>query len=111
MRRDRTDEQFDKFLKLLKKLHINLLFIEDVSQMPNTFKFLKEILTNKRKLDEVSHVELNAVCSAILQNKLANKLKDLGSFTIPYLIGSLDVNNALADLGASINVMPYKMFK
>ncbi|NAW06097.1 retroviral-like aspartic protease, partial [Salmonella sp. gx-f8] len=34
-----------------------------------------------------------------------------GSFTIPYLIGSLDVNNALADLGASINVMPYKMFK
>ncbi|TYJ30334.1 hypothetical protein E1A91_A06G123800v1 [Gossypium mustelinum] len=45
------------------------------------------------------------------ENKLPNKLKDPGSFTIPYLIGSLDVNNALADLGASINVMPYKMFK
>ncbi|KAK5833402.1 hypothetical protein PVK06_017227 [Gossypium arboreum] len=74
-------------------------------------KFLKELLTNKRKLDEVSHMELNVVCSAILQNKLPNKLKDLGSFTIPCLIGSLDVNNALADLGASINVMPYKMFK
>ncbi|KAK5825717.1 hypothetical protein PVK06_020576 [Gossypium arboreum] len=79
--------------------------------MPNTVKFLKELLTNKRKLDEASHVELNAVCSAILQNKLANKLKDPGSFMIPCLIGSLDVNNALADLGASINVMPYKMFK
>ncbi|KAG8490890.1 hypothetical protein CXB51_014751 [Gossypium anomalum] len=80
-------------------------------QMPNAMKFLKELLANKRKLDEASHVELNAVCSAILQNKLPNKLKDQGSFTIPYLIGSLDVNNALADLGASINVMPYKMFK
>ncbi|KAK5840268.1 hypothetical protein PVK06_009159 [Gossypium arboreum] len=79
--------------------------------MPNAVKFLKELLTNKRKLDEASYVGLNAVCSALLQNKLANKLKDLGSFTIPCLIGSLDVNNALADLGASINVMPYKMFK
>ena len=38
-------------------------------------------------------------------------MKDPGSFTIPCLIGSLDVHNALADLGASINVMPYKMFK
>ncbi|KAK5794501.1 hypothetical protein PVK06_035732 [Gossypium arboreum] len=63
------------------------------------------------KMDEASHVELNAICSAILQNKLPNKLKDPGSFTIPCLIGRLDVNNALADLGASINVIPYKLFK
>ncbi|KAG8503340.1 hypothetical protein CXB51_001296 [Gossypium anomalum] len=81
------------------------------SQMPNAMKFLRELLANNLKLDEASHVELNVVCSVILQNKLPNKLKDLGSFTIPYLIGSLDVNNALANLGASINVMPYKMFK
>ncbi|KAG8489233.1 hypothetical protein CXB51_017266 [Gossypium anomalum] len=81
------------------------------TKMPNTKKFLREFLANKQKLDEASHVKLNAVCSAILQNKLANKLKDPGSFTIPYLIGSLNVNNALTDLGASINVMPYKMFK
>ncbi|KAK5802387.1 hypothetical protein PVK06_029977 [Gossypium arboreum] len=79
--------------------------------MPNAMKFLKELLANKQKLDKGSHVELNAVCSAILQNKLPNKLKDPGSFTIPCLIGSLDVNNALANLGASIKVMPYKMFK
>ncbi|KAK5839600.1 hypothetical protein PVK06_008408 [Gossypium arboreum] len=79
--------------------------------MPNAMKFLKELLANKQKLDEASHVKLNVVCSAILQNKLPNKLKDPGSFTIPCLIVSLDVNNALADLGASINVMPYKMFK
>ncbi|KAK5802705.1 hypothetical protein PVK06_030322 [Gossypium arboreum] len=79
--------------------------------MPNAVKFLKELLANKRKLDKASHVELNTVCSAILQNKLPNKLKDLGSFTIPCLIGGLNVNNALADLGASINIMPNKMFK
>ncbi|KAK5770929.1 hypothetical protein PVK06_047093 [Gossypium arboreum] len=79
--------------------------------MPNAMKFLKELLENKRKLDEASHVKLNVVCLAILQNKLPNQLKDPGSFTISCLIGSLDVNNALADLEASINVMPYKMFK
>ncbi|KAK5826054.1 hypothetical protein PVK06_020960 [Gossypium arboreum] len=111
MTKDRTKEQFSKFVKLLKKLHINLPFIEVLSQIPNSAKFLKELLSNKRKLDTTSHVELNAVCSAILKNKLPNKLKDLGSFTILCLIGNLSVNNALADLGASINVIPYKMFK
>ncbi|KAK5839158.1 hypothetical protein PVK06_007924 [Gossypium arboreum] len=110
-RKDFSDEQFGKFLKLLKKLHINLPFIEALSQMPNVMKFLKELLANKWKLDEESHVELNAVCSDILQNKLPNKLKDPRSFTIPCLIGSLDVNYTLVDLGASLNVMPYKMFK
>ncbi|PPS08845.1 hypothetical protein GOBAR_AA11797 [Gossypium barbadense] len=54
-RKDRSDEKFGKFLKLLKKLHINLPFIEALSQMPNAMKFLKELLANKRKLDEASH--------------------------------------------------------
>ncbi|KAK5811303.1 hypothetical protein PVK06_026632 [Gossypium arboreum] len=79
--------------------------------MPKYVKFLKKLLTKKRKSDNLSIVELNVVCSVILQNKLPNKLKDPGSFSIPCLIGSLNVENALADLGASINVMPYKMFK
>ncbi|PPS03620.1 hypothetical protein GOBAR_AA17042 [Gossypium barbadense] len=84
---------------------------DDPKQMPNSAKFLKELLANKRKLDATSHVELNAVCSAILKNKLPNKLKDPGSFTIPCLIGSLSVNSALADLGATINVMPLRIEK
>ncbi|KAA3472763.1 gag-asp_proteas domain-containing protein [Gossypium australe] len=69
------------------------------------------LLTNKLKLDEERHVELSAVCSAMLQNRLPRKQKDPGSFIIPCLIGSLTVDNALADLGASINVMPYTLFK
>ncbi|KAK5772422.1 hypothetical protein PVK06_048711 [Gossypium arboreum] len=79
--------------------------------MPTYAKFLNKLLTNKRKFEELSTVELNEECSAILQNKLPTKLKDPGSFTIPCLIGSLNVEKALADLGASINLMPYKMFK
>ncbi|KAK5794226.1 hypothetical protein PVK06_035443 [Gossypium arboreum] len=79
--------------------------------MPTYAKFLKELLTNKRKFEDLSTVELNKECSAILQNKLPTKLKDPGSFTRPCLIGSFNVDKALADLGASINLMPYKMFK
>ena len=54
---------------------------------------------------------LSEECSTILQSKLPEKLKDPGSFTIPFSFGSLIVEKALADLGASINLMPYKMFK
>ncbi|KAG8486462.1 hypothetical protein CXB51_019744 [Gossypium anomalum] len=105
LKKDRIDAQFGKFLKLFKQLHINLPFVEAISQMPTYAKFLKELLTNKRKFEELSTVELNEECSAILQNKLPTKLKDPGSFTIPCLIGRLNVGKALADLGASINLM------
>ena len=46
-----------------------------------------------------------------MQNKLPKKLKDLGSFTFPYLISNLLIEKALADLRASINLMPYNLFK
>ena len=54
---------------------------------------------------------LDVGCSAILQKHLLSKIKDLRSFTIPCLIGGLEVEKALADSDASINVMPYKFFK
>ncbi|KAA3460523.1 retrotransposon gag protein [Gossypium australe] len=111
LKKDRLDAQYGKFIELFKHLHINLPFVEAFSQMPTYAKFLKELLTNKRKFEEISTVELNEECSAIIRNKLPAKLKDPGSFTIPCLIGSLNIEKALADLGASINLMPYKMFK
>ncbi|CAL1379626.1 unnamed protein product [Linum trigynum] len=86
-------------------------FVEALSKMPRYAKFMKYLLTNKRKLGELSTVMLNEECSAILQNKLPEKRKDPGSFTIPCMIGSLHIGKSLADLGASINVMPYKLFQ
>ena len=50
-------------------------------------------------------------CSIVLQKKLPQKLKDLGSFTIPCTIGSLNVTRALCDLGASINLMPLSVYR
>ncbi|GKV04420.1 hypothetical protein SLEP1_g16575 [Rubroshorea leprosula] len=85
------DKQFSKFLEVFKKLHINIPLIDAISQMPSYAKFLKEILVNKRKLEEFEMVKLNEECSVILQNKLPPKLKDPGSFSIPCIIGKLSL--------------------
>ncbi|XP_076899581.1 uncharacterized protein LOC143553463 [Bidens hawaiensis] len=110
LKKQKMEEQYGKFLELFKQLHINLSILDALKEMPKDAKFLKEVLSNKKKLEELSCVTLNEEFSAVLQNKLPKKMTDPGSFTIPCLNGSLSVSNALADLGASINLIPYSIF-
>lgn len=79
--------------------------------MPSYDKFLKKILSNKQKLDDTGTMVLTVECSAIIQNKLAPKLKDLGSFSIPYVIGNTIIDRALSDLGESVSLMPMSICK
>ena len=79
-------------------MHINLPFVEALAQKPKYTKFLKDLLTNERRLEKASTVELSKKCSAILQNKMPYKLKDPGSFTIPCLTGDSIEEKALAGL-------------
>ncbi|XP_075085067.1 uncharacterized protein LOC142168303 [Nicotiana tabacum] len=79
--------------------------------MPSYAKFLKEILSSKRKLEEVFVVMLTEKYSAILQNKLPQKLGNPGSFTIPCTLGGVYFEKALCDSGASINLMPFSIFR
>ncbi|XP_070005624.1 uncharacterized protein [Nicotiana sylvestris] len=65
----------------------------------------------KKKLEEVSVVILTEKCSAILQNKLPQKLGDPGSFIIPCTLGGVYFEKALCDSGASINLMPFSIFR
>ncbi|GKD32078.1 DNA-directed DNA polymerase [Tanacetum coccineum] len=71
---------------------------------------MKDLLTNKAKFEETSKATLNERCSILLLNKIPLKDKDLWSFTISCAIGRVGVDKALADLGASISLMPYLMF-
>ena len=80
------DKQFSKFFEVFKKLHINIPFADALAQMPSYAKFLKEILKNKRKSEDFETVKFNEECSAILLNKLPQKLKDPESFTILVLL-------------------------
>ncbi|XP_073051249.1 uncharacterized protein [Primulina eburnea] len=107
----KLDEQFAKFLEIFKKIHINIPFADSLEQMPNYAKFIKDVMSKKRKLHEFETVKLTEECSAILQRKLPQKLKDLGSFTIPCVIGGSRINKALCDLGASINLMPFSIYR
>ena len=79
--------------------------------MPNYVKFLKDTLARKRRLGEFEMVALTQECSHILQSKIAQKLNDPGSFTIPCSIRTRYNGRALYDLGASINLMPLSVFK
>ncbi|XP_057986699.1 uncharacterized protein LOC131171246 [Hevea brasiliensis] len=70
--------------------------------MPSYAMFLKEIFSNKRKLEDYEIVALMEEYSAILQNKLFLKLKDPRSFSIPSLIRKMNIDKALCNLGASM---------
>ncbi|XP_031131744.1 uncharacterized protein LOC116033126 [Ipomoea triloba] len=82
-----------------------------LANMPSYAKYIKEIVSNKKKLEEFATVHLNEECSAILQSKLPPKLMDPGSFSIPCTIGNTSVDKCLCDLGASINLMPLTLFR
>ncbi|KAL5564121.1 hypothetical protein UlMin_027285 [Ulmus minor] len=79
--------------------------------MPNYVKFMKDVLTNKRKLGEFETVAPTNEYILLLQTQIPPKLKDPGSFTIPCSIGNRYCGQALCDLGASINLMPMSVFK
>ena len=114
LQKSKIEEQFARFLKTFQKLEISLPFTEVVTQMPHMplyAKFLKDILSRKRKIAEEGIVNLTATCSAVIKRGLPEKMKDLGSFTIPCTIGEFEFPKALCDSGASINLMPYSVAK
>ncbi|CAJ2677884.1 unnamed protein product [Trifolium pratense] len=105
------EKEFKKFMKVLNKLEMAIPLVEALEQMPSYAKFLKELLTKKRKPLDDEMVSMTEECSALIQRKLPQKKKDPGSFTIPCSIGTLTIEKALCDLGASINLMPLSMMK
>jgi hypothetical protein len=101
-----VQKKFDKFIEIMKQLHINIPLIEAIQQMPNYSEFMKDVLTKRRRIGEFETVALTQECSQMFQGRIPPKLKDPGSFTIPCTIGDVYVGRALCDLGASINLMP-----
>ncbi|KHN44888.1 hypothetical protein glysoja_042918, partial [Glycine soja] len=77
--------------------------------MPLYSKFMKDIITKKRKYIDSENIVVGGNCSAIIQRKLPKKFKGPGSVTIPCTIGKETVDKAFIDLGASINLMPLSM--
>uniref|UniRef100_A0A251RZ31 Aspartic peptidase domain-containing protein n=1 Tax=Helianthus annuus TaxID=4232 RepID=A0A251RZ31_HELAN len=110
LKTQKMEKEYGHFLDLFKQLKVNLPFVEALQHMPKYAKFLKDLLYNKKKLEEISIVTLGEECSVVVQNKLPQKMIDPGSFTIPCLFGSSSVSHVLANLGASINLIPYLIY-
>nr|GEX32697.1 reverse transcriptase domain-containing protein [Tanacetum cinerariifolium] len=102
---DKANDQREKFFQIFKDLNFNISFVDALILMPKFSPSIKSLLTNKDKLFELARTLLNEHCSAVLLKKLPEKLGDPGKFLIPCDFPRMVECLALADLGASINLM------
>nr|GEV66081.1 reverse transcriptase domain-containing protein [Tanacetum cinerariifolium] len=102
--------QYGEFLDMIPAVRINVPLVDVLAGMPNYDKFLKELVSNKHKLEQISSTFLSDKSLAIIQNKVPPKLGDHESFLIPCTFSKTFSCNALANLGASINLMSYSLY-
>ncbi|GJU50222.1 reverse transcriptase domain-containing protein [Tanacetum coccineum] len=96
---------------MFKQLRLEIGLKDALVEMPKFNKWLSSLLRNKEKLEEIAITTVNAECSAIIMNKVPEKLEDPGKFLIPCALQELDRTSALADSGASINLLPHSIYK
>ncbi|CAN6716373.1 unnamed protein product [Malus baccata var. baccata] len=106
----KKEEAEKDILETFRKVQVNIPLLDAIKQVPKYAKFLKELCTTKRRMSNKEVVKVSENVSAVLQHKLPTKCKDPGRFTIPCVIGNTRFENAMLDLGASINVMPYSIY-
>ncbi|GJS43846.1 putative reverse transcriptase domain-containing protein [Tanacetum coccineum] len=118
--RNQANEQIDKFYEIFKEMSFEISFTDALVLMPKFASTLRTLLGNKEKLTEVARTSnepclartsMNEHCSAVILNKLPRKLGDPGKFLIPCEFPGMDECLALADLGASINLMPFSVWE
>nr|GEY71732.1 reverse transcriptase domain-containing protein [Tanacetum cinerariifolium] len=109
--RDQANEQIEKFYEIFKDMSFEISFTNTLILMPKFASTLKALIGNKEKLSEMARTPMNEHCLAIILNKLPKKLRDPGKFLIPCEFPGMDECLTLADLGASINLMPLSMWK
>nr|GEW03737.1 reverse transcriptase domain-containing protein [Tanacetum cinerariifolium] len=108
---EKATNQVEKLFQIFCDLHFDISFADALLLMPKFASKIKSLLTNKDKLFELAKVPLNENCSAMLLKKLPEKLGYLGKILILCDFPGMDVCHALADLGASINLMPLSIWK
>nr|GEX27133.1 reverse transcriptase domain-containing protein [Tanacetum cinerariifolium] len=110
-RRDQANEQIKKIYEIFKEMSFEISFTDALILMPKFSSTLKALIKNKEKLSEMARIMVNEHCSAVILNKLPKKLGDPGKFLIPCEFPGMDECPTLADLGASINLMPLSVWE
>ncbi|GJX40784.1 reverse transcriptase domain-containing protein [Tanacetum coccineum] len=110
-RHEKANDQIEKFYKIFQDMSFEISLADALILMPKFASTLKALIGNKEKLSEMARTPLNEHCSAVILNKLPEKLGDPGKFLIPCDFPGMEECLALADLGASINLMPLSVWK
>ena len=98
-------------LEVLRQVKVNIPLLDIIKQVPAYAKFLKDLCTIKKGLGIKKKAFLTKQVSAIIQSKNPVKYKDPGSPTISVNIGGNCIDKSLLDLGASVNLLPYSVYK
>ncbi|XP_047268140.1 uncharacterized protein LOC107871770 [Capsicum annuum] len=106
----KEDAIFKKFFDIFRGLQINLPLLDILQGMPKYAKYLRDVVDNKVKLQDVGVITLTEECRIVMTQKIPKKLRNPGKYTLPIQIRSKMVR-ALSDLGASINLMPLSLFE
>ena len=100
-----------EILEMLRQVKVNIPLLNMIKQVLTYAKFLRDLCIVKRGLNADKKAFLTEKVSGIIQSKTPVKYKDPGSPTISVNIGGTSVDKALLDLGASVNLLPYSMYK
>ena len=98
-------------LEVLRQVKVNIPLLDIIKQVPAYVKFLKDLCTIKKGLGIKKKAFLTEQVSAIIQSKNPVKYKDPRSPTISVNIGGNCIDKSLLDLGASVNLLPYSVYK
>ncbi|GKA85728.1 reverse transcriptase domain-containing protein [Tanacetum coccineum] len=110
LRKEKMEAQYGKFLDMIQAVGINVPLVDVLARMQNYGNFLKELVSSKHNLEQISSFFLRAKSSAMIQNNVPPNLGDPESFRIPCTFRKAFSCNALADLGASINLVLYSLY-
>nr|GEY78272.1 reverse transcriptase domain-containing protein [Tanacetum cinerariifolium] len=109
--REKANNQIKKFYQIFKDMNFEIIFADALILMPKFASTIIALIGNKEMLSEMARTPLNEHCSAVLLKKLPKKLGDSGKFLIPCDFPGMAKCLALADLDASINLMPFSVWK
>ncbi|GJQ89115.1 reverse transcriptase domain-containing protein [Tanacetum coccineum] len=110
-RREKANDQIKKFYRIFQDMSFEISLANALILMPKFASTLKALIGNKEKLSEMARTPLNEHCLAVILNKLPEKLEDPDKFLIPCDFPGIEECLALADPGASINLMPLSVWK
>ena len=111
LRKKKNSVNQTEILEVLRQVKVSIPLLDMIKQVPTYANFMKDLCTVKRGFNLNKKAFLTEQVSAIIECKTPVKYKDLGCPTILVNIGGLSVEKALLDLGASVNLLPYSMYK